>query len=808
MKIRDSAKIIKTNNNGASVIAVIVVTALIGLFVASVMFTSLYNTQMRAAELVTQDTFYTADNAMEEIRVGLTQYTSKAMTEANVKVLENYTVSSDIDATKAEFSNYFLEKLIAMLGEGGVSTATRYDAGKMQALTSVNKGELVISSDITQGQNLYRADDDSSLTLRGVEVYYKDVNDYVSVISTDITISVPEYGFATDANLPDLARFSLIGQKGVVVLGDNVSVRGTSVFAGNGSDDTGGYGLAIWNTGKLSLINCPYVVSESTVNVASTRGFMNDEKKININPSVGKAELNVSPGSSIWADRINLYGTESKLTLEGNSYVNDDLVVYGKNNELTIGGQYFGFGQIDNNTNDNDAVEGSSGKKNSTSAILVNGVDTAIDMSALKTLVLTGNASIGISADAWGSTPGTEKKHVAMGESIAAKGGQLAYLAPPEMVGFNTESKTALGMNPIPGTIVEDFEEVIAEGKGLWINLDRELPTVEGKFLADYGVTSGNEVYVYHDTVSNYAYVYLRFPDEKKAGEFFRDYYKDNFERMTAYIGKYISINELNMFDPDSTGDFRVDVAGNLFIKGNPNEYGMEAFEVVDGYSKGDRKFGETEEITAARKDELNEYAGIYNNLCHKLTTAQITQDESKRTVFENYINQSKLSTLQKQNFQGYFYTTIYDEDAEGNLSNPRSVPVARVNVADKWGDVHVFDGDKGMNSETVKIIVTSNDVYVHKSFDGIIISQGTIYLKPNVVITNTGNELSQYLKATAVIEGIPENEKTGTGNEFQLAELFNEDKNWKPVITNRNKPEEEELDPMEMITFTNWMRN
>lgn len=814
-------KRIEKNNRGASVVAVIVVTALIGLFVASVMFTSLYNHQMRAAELLTQETFYTADIAMEEIRVGLTKYTSQAMADANLEVLEKYTATATPKETKDQFSLSFLDKLENKIADRN----GQWNPELIKELTSSN-----LSSKIEilpeNGNDIYRAKDNSSLTLRGVEIRYTDDNGYVSRVSTDITISVPEYGFNTDANLPDLARFSLIGQRGIVIEHSGVTIDGTSIFAGktNVYSDTepdNGYGLVLKTPGaSVTFKNCPYIVSESKIDVANTGG----------NQSFGQADLTVSRGSTLWAEDINVYGKNSSVSLDGMSYIKDDTTVYGKDNSLKLSGQYFGYGLEDTNATGDGGTD-SANKKSSTSAILVNGTGTKVDMSGLQTLVLTGNASIGVAANVSG-VEGGQTQHVAMGESLAAKGGQLAYLAPPEMVGFNKHDNTMLGMNPIPENRYNEFKaltktsmDTIAEEiVGEWIDINRPLPNMGGKTLKnDYGFTSTSDVYIYHDKTYGYAYVYLKFKDVQTAGAFFRDYYTANYESMDKYLGKYIKIRKENdtdkeedilninnnMFDPAMMGEFRVDVAGNILTKAETWAYG--AFSIIDGFNTGDRK-NETDATVAARNAEFKEYAGNYRNLCHKLTTAQITEEEATKTVFDNFINLSKVNTLEKYNNGRYDYFYTYKEKNDKGEVTERRVNVARVNFGSEVHIGAIPGKDKGVNvnNDDIKIVITTRDVYVHKNFDGIILSDGIIHIDRGVTITNENANLSDLLRATCVISNIPENMINGDpgDKEFELAELFNQDENWTPVVGLKNNPEEDELNPMKMITFTNWMRN
>ena len=141
----------------------------------------------------------------------------------------------------------------------------------------------------------------------------------------------------------------------------------------------------------------------------------------------------------------------------------NDLNIKGKNSNISLSGLYNGYGN-------------SSTDANESSAILVNGVDSTLDLSKLKRITLAGHAYIGTAPDT--TTPGTggegsggsgsgtvnpsdTTKDIYTGESISVKSNQLMYLVPPECIGVSTvTNESKFVKNPI----TSDEYTLIQEG--------------------------------------------------------------------------------------------------------------------------------------------------------------------------------------------------------------------------------------------------------------------------------------------------------------------------------------------------------
>lgn len=238
--------------------------------------------------------------------------------------------------------------------------------------------------------------------------------------------------------------------------GDTASVKSAN-YLYDGLNDRSKYsGLYVDN----SVVN---VLADKLI-VPGTVAVMNPNASLTV---VGKNGTNVSTGN-IWADEIVLGGTSTKdaagnvtaspqALLNADLYVKDDTSFEADGSKFKLLGSYFGFSNT--TTADNrqfvpttaknqdgtqfiyqDSTGQNRGHYNS-SALVVNGQNTSIDLSATKNIYIAGRAYIELSkktevtgsgetqttAYTYDSTTGDYKT----GESVSIKSNQLAYVVKP-----------------------------------------------------------------------------------------------------------------------------------------------------------------------------------------------------------------------------------------------------------------------------------------------------------------------------------------------------------------------------------------
>ena len=108
------------------------------------------------------------------------------------------------------------------------------------------------------------------------------------------------------------------------------------------------------------------------------------------------------------------------LNMNGNMYVADDLELAGRGSSVTLQGNYYGYNfQKNYGAQDPDSAK----KAEFSSAMMVNGKSSHLDIKGLNYLLLAGRTFISRKLDA-------SNEDILMGESISARTNQLAYYVP------------------------------------------------------------------------------------------------------------------------------------------------------------------------------------------------------------------------------------------------------------------------------------------------------------------------------------------------------------------------------------------
>ncbi len=124
------------DNRGFSLITVILAVAFIAILGLLVLYLALQNFRMKATNIKGKDSFYTAEQALEEIRMGLQQDVGDAMSTAYIKVMEAYNKDrQSTDAVMDElrqkaFETAFLQELTSRVRQSGKEGASDLPLGQ------------------------------------------------------------------------------------------------------------------------------------------------------------------------------------------------------------------------------------------------------------------------------------------------------------------------------------------------------------------------------------------------------------------------------------------------------------------------------------------------------------------------------------------------------------------------------------------------------------------------------------------------------------------------------------------------------
>ena len=701
-----------SDNKGSAIVMVLVIIAFVSILASIMCYRAILNYQMKVVDYNSKDNFYSAEGALDEIRTGLQTIASEAVGESYIEVMQTYHNYSNEERAK-QFTYLYMEKLKAKLKDGTDESHYKLSVLESYLTNPVVPGSSVgakVEAAVANGNKMVPYT--QGLVLENVKVTYTDAQDYISIIETDIQFFLPKIDFNEAFRLPDILQYCMIANKGVDVTASNSKIEG-SVYAGEN-------GIVVKDSARLEFINSELVVTDGSLEVANGSAM-----KI-----TGDA----------WANNI-VVNSHSDISLNGNIYVGDDTTVGGNECKVTYKGSYYGFGQ------DQSGVGGTSGGSVGSSAILVNGPDTTLDFSGLTSFTLAGNAYINIydkgdiPIQIDGSTPEvnipttSDVDNVLMGESVAVKSDQLAYLVPPECIGYKGD-ECIIGTNPVSRERLEAFNIQKAnaasdEERALFKEVKLDKISSLGKSLNDYHASVKK---LYHrlpgEATSQLVYYYMEFEKQADANAFFRDYYSAHKDKVDTYVSHYI--REINL---GNFGSMNVNLAGNMLYKDSNGVYQLESDNLNENLA-------DEEYINS-----LTYYKNTYTALCTKLV-----KDKTDITLEE-----------ETKKLGGGLYTNIIDEkvytDSSYSLAYPSDCYTGgnRIQFGDSTDYYGLFVNVPSYTinvspSDKLRVVVATGDVIVQSDFTGIIIAKGNIILQNNVQLKSDPAGVSAALQKNCTV--------------------------------------------------------
>ncbi len=683
-------KKLQVNNQGSTLVMVLIIMALLTMLASIALWVALNNYQMKVTNRKTTDSFYSAEEVLEQIKAGLEVQMSSAMNDAYYEVMQQYE-SMTQDEREALFANQYIYHLRALIKYGSsddetlvgdyycdLSTLKSYVGSALLADGAV----LVISDANGSGGETYctMSTSDTGVTIKGLQVEYTDPSGYLSIISTDISIAIPAMNMTEAQNLPDLFTFPLIGNAGVA-FGDangGAGAIGTtvvgSVYAGSAN------ALSSASSDFTSLV----INSNATV----TFGDEEDDYLIIADGDVTTGittsgySLATSATTELWARNVSIQG--SILDLAGDTYVSDDMTISGTNASVTFGtdgsASYVGYGQYDE---DADLT-----LEESTSAILINGTGATLDLSGLSKLILTGYSYLSTGSISSSGTTITNSD-VQMASSITVKGEQIAYLLPAECIGTDASHNTLYNKNPMTYT---EYNTVIT---GDYTLVDEEVTIKRtGKTLSEYlGSQSVSDAYqtVFVPDSSaadgkGYVYFYLALED---ITSYFLDFYNEsdaNADKLTKYTAFYTQAIQ-------STED-----SASIYTAGLYTIYENSTLSYEQGSDSVD----------------LTALATYNNNLTAILQKSGATELQLESTVFDNLVDESTLTSF-LSGCAAKTFTTVDSSTGTGII------------LIDNASGSALTVSNSTLSGASQYFVIATGDVTVNAGFTGTIIAKGKI---------------------------------------------------------------------------------
>ena len=745
----------KKRNSGSSIVIVIIAMAMIGILATTLLWMSYINYKIKVNDIRNKNSFYSAETVMEQILAGLQKESSDAVAIAYKETLSRW--DQDDDGIQSEANHYssfasmYLDTLVKQLknkekGDGYYNRDTLRNYVDSEIWKNVNESAWNNGTDETDASKakapVMELVNGNSLILRNVFVSYMD-GDRLSIVSTDLCLDVPQIVFTkSSSSIDDLYDYLLIGNQGISLTQGSGQVTGDgSIYAG--TDDKGKGGIIINPASSLAINNGRYVISKGEIDVVGPgAGFIVRDAK--------------ETGSSVYAKNLDLQS--GTISLDSKTYIANDLTLSGNGSRATLTKEYYGYG-----TSMATGLEGDPTDQENSSAIIINGQNSTVDMSGVNTLMLAGRAYIGtnttkeeLDQNAAAAVEDAGKKNekaVLMGESITVKGGQIAYLVPTECLGvYNGE--TIIGQNPLTqdqATKMQAYKDQYGDNFKE-VDFTRPVSRLGGQSLASFGVADMDHIrkvstqYVGGGTESKSLTYYYLVMDADNAAKYYQTYYLNgsNKESIDHYFKKYATGGIL-LGDYTSVQNSYT-ILGNALVSDALSQSGVSLLASTNTT---------TNTMTPAEVfQKSGEIANVYKGL-----TTNLSEDGASASTFRNVFDsviKDKITTKQADG-------TDHDDTIQEYLVNNGTGGTMEFTTEDGLKGI-ITTGNYTLSSATggaskVRLIVSLGDITIDRNFTGLAIAKGTITI--NGAITNGASslkrnkmELYKVLNATTGAEG------------------------------------------------------
>lgn len=723
----------KLNNKGSTLIMVLILVTFVTLLSVVVTTTAMTNYKMKNINKQSTKTFYTAEDAVDEIYAALGKESMECFNEAYTDEISSIVIEgggstvADNLVHNRKFRYAYAKKLLDAFGIAAITDDSTYEMFYDNSEPDVMKKftdllntyiEDITGLKIKSVSNIKVSSDEKSnnpldvsgilknykITFKNCIVEYKTDKNFQSYITFDGEIGMPDMvlnfvGLDT-TGLTEFTKYALIGNTGIEQDSGTGTING-SAYAGkaHGLKIPEGTAIVANGTASGSMLVCAGDVTLQGTDKSNADNY---------------SALNISPNTELWTENIMVAGNFSRLTVNGAAYVNDDLQIDGSNTDVSLGGEYYGYGYASTNSN----------KHNANSAILLNGRNVNLDMSDISILVIAGRAYIDYTnrmlASMFEGTgiDGTVTPPFNTGDSVGYVGAQEIYLVPTIFL----DDDTTFYSNPC-GVADKDKAAAIINTK---MNnqtffgydcLDAAAPykTVEmdGKvyFYLNFKDAAAAKEYVgrvLNDDVYNTLKdaVLKNTPDSMKVAV-------DNaYDRSRGYVSSVLGFNisGINSYISAVNPDASIYTNGSLVLA-DPS-----------GVSLGDDS-----SYAYDRSDSVlygMQYTTLKKVLLKNYSNASAYPADSN--IFDNFVDRKELDNY-LANAGGA--NPIYDG---GSILYACRVSAGNKLVVDDSG---VFNGfDSG-------VIVCDGDVEVAKDFTGTIFASGKITIDSGVTAANPGDD-------------------------------------------------------------------
>ena len=787
---------LKGKNDGASLLAVIVALIFVGVLGIVITNITIMNIQMKEVEQSGKKNFYNAESVVNTVKSGLSDKAAEAMEKAYVEVLSEYRdITIDSKDIQEQFKRQYMEKLIETFAvdvaveapqisesdrpEGRVKVyqSGKYKTDILKQCVDYDNKDDVNYINTTADKAGYDADyDEGIFTLKNIEVKYKDSRDYETTLRTNMVFKTPKIADGTNVAIHDFMKYALIADKNIDVAVSNLTVNG-NVYAGKDGISANYVGASKFTNGDIV-----------------TRGDI---------VLKGNTDLTLGGSSSkIWAENIltDKGSSGAKLNINGACYVADDLSLNGKESDVNIDGQYFGFNfRHDYVASATDILPHNTAEYNS--AIMINGKDCRLDMSDVNHLYLAGKTFITRGS----SNEKNPNKDIELGESISVRSNQLAYyvnkkfldLTDPDHPVFATEEvEEKQGEAVVKKTVEKGAEEFAKYAFGgevtaasLYEYIDKNDP-VQPYYYKELGVSEPKVCY------------YLKFRKtgtEDYANKFYMDFYKNNKEKINA-MGRTYAKYDVSSAEGDNafvvSDSCMLTLRGDILYRKDKNsaELDEKNVKISNENWKGAEDIANAGIYWRYSDRIAKRYKSMQTYLCPSDSRVKSDNvrfegdDKSKESVFEYLLD------VQKDG-DGNAVTDVngnrrFENKIEIKYTDEGGLPSGRV--------IKVVSTDYDQLPEDKEgIIIATGNVTMHRDFKGLVISGKQINLWAGVTI-----QADPQLVADMLSEELAKKDADGNNNSeiIKILKAYTEEGGFSGKLG--------QINVEDYIEYENWTKN
>lgn len=806
------------DDRGSAIVIVIIAMALIGILASTILWASYLNYRIKINDLKVKNSFYSAETVVEQILAGVKKdVVSASVNEAYQEVVSNWDALGTDDNRESYFITAYIDAVERRLKAAPTGDPNKYTYEKkvLEAfvddafwIENNSDGYIVKETWERAKPELKTANEINgygSMSIKNICIEFYDSEGLLSIINTDIAIDVPKLRFTQAGTIDRLYPYVFVGDTGIVAAeGKTITING-NIYGGvdnTVSDADSKGGIQISKDSHVTVEDASYIISGGDIVVGDNSiiaKLLNQDAELIVRDVTSGG---VGFQTNVYAKGLVLNG--SHLDISGKMYIANDLILSGRGSNVSLAGQYFGYGDTKTQTDSETQDDGTNRNLNpaeSSSAIVINGKDSTVDLTGLNTLQLAGRAYVSLSDDA---EEENGLPHILMGESISVKSNQIAYLVPPECVG-TLDGRTIIGQNPMTyeawGKMIETLSTYIQDEtqdepqEFKIVDANKEAVKLGGAKLFDFGigdlnakdltgldlndvvqtVTKLNEKAAekgvrFHYSNRDQIYMYLVM-DPDDAERYFTTYYNVNSNKtsLDSYFNQYVSggirlkdnvqgytvmgNSMVSLTDAGNGDKIQTSPEGDKLVRLLSSVTPSEEDEEGDGKQPADPDIYVEVSDNVTNIDrvkslaEMDELIEKVRKTYDRLNKNLLEDDEGlEDTVFKNLVRVESADPVNpvRGGLKEYFEKYASGDRIVTHTAADGVKQAVLVDSSKQSGGKYV------VKDSNIHLVIALGDVEVKCNFQGLILASGTITIAENVTCKKDGESVYEVLQATS----------------------------------------------------------